>query len=333
MEQQSPHTLSKVHIRKCRPARRRSGPLPLSLRPGLWTQACLCVVSMAPYVGIKHKWAGDQLKHSPCLFVSPAGNTHPHLSSQRPQFSSAVQIPQHVFINFSRLERLSPHPQVELFEYIIVAFFKGALVMWQHSDDFTGQWLIFFFFYTGKHLCSFILYKEHFRCQKLKTERQDVGSSSITLNTFMCFLLPSLSRHTEHISRMAMENRSPNALLHPHEGDWWCFRLRRHLNTSTGIVKDISGALLDGSVFDFMLHAMKKWLRWDLTGSCVSAAVIQPLSNLSQHASVWVSRAQLLHSMTTGIQTRISHFTAYWGSVRCQPAWQCWCYSSSQWRH
>lgn len=274
MEQQSPHTLSKVHIPKWRATRRRSGPLPLSLWPGLWTQACLCGVSMAPYIGIKHKWAGDQLKHSPCLFVSPAGNTHPHLSSQRAQFSSAVRSPQHVFINVSRVEWLSPRPQVELFEYIIVAFLR-------YSGDVTAfRWFHHAVTHSGKHLCSFILHKDHFRCQELKTERQDVGSSSITLNTFMCFLLPSLSSLTEHISRIVLENRSPTAMLHPHEGDWWCFRLRRHLNTFTRIVKDISGVLWDVSVFDFTLHAMKKWLRWVLTGSRVSAAVIPALIKL-----------------------------------------------------
>lgn len=82
------HTLSKVHICTCRPTQRQSGPLPLSLWPGLWIQACLCSVSMAPYIGIEHKWASNQLKHSPCLFGSQAGNIHPSLSSQRPQFSS-----------------------------------------------------------------------------------------------------------------------------------------------------------------------------------------------------------------------------------------------------
>ena len=95
----------------CRPTH----PAPISCNLAPWIQAGLCGISMAPYIAIEHKWAGNQLKHSPCLFASLAGNIHPRLSSQRPQFSSTLHGPPQVLINFWVL-------QVELFKYVIVAF-------------------------------------------------------------------------------------------------------------------------------------------------------------------------------------------------------------------
>lgn len=56
------------------------------------------------------------------------------------------------------------------------------------------------------------------------------------------------SQSTAHVSRWRIDH--PPLCYLPHEGDWWCFRLRRHLNTSTGIVTEISFGCLC-----FGLHA------------------------------------------------------------------------------
>lgn len=111
----------------------------LPTRPA-WIQTRLCGKSVAPYSGTQHKWAGNQVKHSPCLFSSLAGNTHPRSGSQRPQFSGTLQGPKTRFHKpLLGLTILCAHPQVGLFEYAIVAFNKVKL--WQYSDDCIGQWL------------------------------------------------------------------------------------------------------------------------------------------------------------------------------------------------
>lgn len=144
-------------------------------------------MSMAPYMWIKHKWAGDQVKHSPCLFLSLAGSIQRSLSSQRAQFSSTLQSCCTIFINLSEFND-SPHPQVELFLTCDCGFFKvrgGGETLVTHFLH--AQTPVFI--HTVQTLLQVSLL--------LENDWRHVGSSMISLNPFLCFLLPSQSRRKE----------------------------------------------------------------------------------------------------------------------------------------
>lgn len=154
--------------------------------------------------------------------------------------------------------------------------------MWQHSDDFSGQWLIF---KNHKHLRLFILYKDHFRCQMLKNEWQDVWGSAVTLNLLLCFSSlcldeeTSWAHHTYCITE-SIHRCYPvfNIFMNEING---VFISAGAQIPQQGLWKRSPAFSLDAPVFNFVLHAMKNLLWCVLSGSLVCQEQwLQPLSNL-----------------------------------------------------
>lgn len=108
-------------------------------------------------------------------------------------------------------------------------------------------------------------------------------------NLFTCFLPPSLSRQTDSQSTSHISHYGINLLLH-------CNIVMNEINgvfVSVGTQIPQQGLwkrLLSLDVPVFVLHAMKKWMWRVLSGSLVcQVRWLQPLSNMFQHASVWLS--------------------------------------------
>lgn len=138
MEQQSPHTLSKVHIRKCRPTRRRSGPLPLLLVT--WPlNTSSPVWSKHGAIHRNKAQMGRRPTQTQPLSVCLPGWQYPPSLKAHKDHNSAARF---------RAHSTSPHPQVELFEYIIVAFlrYSGDVTAFRWFHCAVTHFFFLFFF-------------------------------------------------------------------------------------------------------------------------------------------------------------------------------------------
>lgn len=222
MEQQSPHTLCKAHIRARRPAQRQSGPLPLSFWHDLSEYRPVCAVKVWRHT-VEHSTNGQATK----------SNTAPVCSAPWPAISTLAQAhkghnsaapfsPKHAFINlFLGLMTLCAHPQMWLFECVIVAFIRWCcdsilMISLGSGSVFKGQNL------------GFIL-----------TEGMLATAQSPWTSSF-CFP-PPLSRHRAHLlPRNASVNEVNGAFV------------------SVGSrVPSVGGC--DITRFDFALHVAHPW--------------------------------------------------------------------------
>lgn len=139
----------------------------------------------------------------------------------------------------------------------------------------------------------------HSYCKRIasgvkKNEWQRVGNGAISLNPRLCFLLPSPSRRrnslsASHISHYGINHPLlHNIIMNEINGVFVSVCTLKYLGGDCERATRSLVFPLGVHVFNFVPHAMKKWLWWCvLRGSVVCQAQwLQPLSNLFQHASV-----------------------------------------------
>lgn len=89
MEQQSPHTLCKAHIRARRPAQRQSGPLPLSFRHDLPEYRLVCAVKVWRHT-VEHSTNGQATKSNTAPVCSAPWPAIPTLAQAHKGHNSAA---------------------------------------------------------------------------------------------------------------------------------------------------------------------------------------------------------------------------------------------------
>lgn len=200
--------------------------------------------------------------------------------------------------------------------------------MWQHSDDFSGQWLIL---KNHKHLCLFILYKDHFRCQMLKNEWQDVWGSAVTLNLLLCFSSLCLDEETYGAHHIYCITESIHRCYLT--SLWMRLMVFSSLLGLKYLSKDRERDLQHSLWMP--LCSTLSCMPWriccgvSLVGVlCVRSSDSNPYQTCSNTTPSGFQSSTTIHSMATGIQTRVTHITTYWGSVR----YQSWLYPSLQYR-